>query len=138
MAVNGQTIIDETTLTALGNAIRAKTGGTALMTPAEMVEAINDYKGAFPWSWGTAISNIVIAADYSSAYTQYGSSLQYIALGASCITFINLTVHDDVIGWLDYLPDGGNAQLRVLASVGITDEEAAAVTAKGYSFIWSY
>lgn len=38
--------IQDTTLTAIGNAIREKTGGTGLLTPEEMVQEVGgDYDG---------------------------------------------------------------------------------------------
>ena len=66
----GNAFIKESTLTAIGNAIRSKTGGTDLMLPSEMVGAILDLEviellATVPWSSGTdeQIVAMVAAAD---------------------------------------------------------------------------
>lgn len=134
MAVNGKTIIDESTLLTIANAIRAKTGKTDTMTPAEMVVEIGTIGKLQPfgWSWNYAISNISIGADYVDQSETYGDNLFYLALGASKITLTNITTASNLVNWIGHLPDGGTAVVLVNSGL-LTDDEKSAITAKGYT-----
>lgn len=136
MALNGQTIIDETTLTGIGDAIRSKTGGTALLTLDQMIEEIGKMGAPSPYSWGWlySISNITISSGYADQSEVYGNNLLYFGLGAEVITLTNLTTADDLKAWCNYLPEGGTANVYVLEGL-LSEEEKAAITGKGYTVV---
>lgn len=59
-------LIREPTLTAIGDAIRAKTGGTELLSPAQMVTAINSISaGAAPYGF-VSEETIAVTQDYTT------------------------------------------------------------------------
>lgn len=136
MAVNGQTIINESTLTTIADSIRKKTGESALMSPDEMVtqiEKIGKVK-PFEWSWKHPIKNISVGADYVNDVTTYGDTLIYLSKGAETLTMTNITVADTLVKWLDLLPEGGDAEILVLAGL-LSDDYKTALQEKGYTVV---
>lgn len=136
MAVNDTTIIDETLLVNIADAIRAKTGKTDTMTPAEMVtEIVTIGKlNPFAFSWNYPIRDLAVAAAYASQYSTYGDNLYYLALGAQQITLSEITSRDNLLGWIAYLPDGGSAEVLVLSGL-LMSAEKQAIEEKGYTIV---
>ena len=136
------TIIDESKLTEIGNAIREKTGGTSLLTPAEMVAEIGTISTATPAPWTGAQSTITfgvikVAYDYRNDWEKYGDSVMYIAGALSAsdkIDMSSLSSVEMVIGWTDKLVSGV-CTLVISSSVlsQMTDEQKNAITAKGFT-----
>jgi len=136
MAVNNTTIIDDALLVNIANAIRAKTGKSDMMTPAQMVAEIGTIGKLTPFtfSWDYPIRDITVSAVYASQYSAYGDNLYYLALGALQITLSEITSHDNLVGWLEYLPDGGSAEVLVLSGL-LTNAEKQAIEGKGYTLV---
>lgn len=65
----GKIFIEDRSLTAIGDAIRAKTGGTALLSPAQMVDAIASISaGAAPYGF-VSEETIAVTQDYTTDAT---------------------------------------------------------------------
>lgn len=136
MAVNGQTIINESILTTIADSIRAKTGDTTLMSPEEMVTQIGKIGKATPfeWSWNHPIKNLSVGADYVDDVATYGDTFIYLSKGAETLTMTNITVADNLVKWLDLLPEGGDAEILVLAGL-LSDDYKTALQEKGYTVV---
>lgn len=80
-------LINDSTLTAIGDAIRAKTGGVSLMTPAQMVTEIGSIPSGGGSGYAKKTGSFVLETDYTYAnradQTYTGSIL--IATGLSRI-----------------------------------------------------
>ena len=85
-------LVNDTSLTAIGNAIRGKNGETTLYKPAEMATAITN----LPSGGGGGPDPIVITgnADYYCAYSKL--ALEYIRLFGNTITTENITSASDM------------------------------------------
>ena len=63
----GKYLIDELTLTALGNAIREKTGGSATLSPEQMISAIENLNTDSGSSVGTLVGDTYTIDGYDSS-----------------------------------------------------------------------
>jgi hypothetical protein len=126
-----RTVIDETTLTSLGNAIREKTGKTDLIGPTSMPSEIDGIVVASPYEWQASII-LIIYDDYTVSgpvLRMYGKTLSYV--------YCRCTTVDSLVGYTDYLPSGGTATLNCKTTVyeALTDSQKSAITGKGYTLI---
>lgn len=126
-----RTVIDEATLTSLGNAIREKTGKSDLIGPTSMPSEIAGIVVASPYEWKA--NNIFIIYD---DYTVSGPVLRMYGKTA-VVVYCYCTTVDIFVNYTDYLPTGGTATLFCKKTVyeALTDSQKSAITGKGYDII---
>ena len=139
-----KTLIDESTLTNIGNAIREKTKDTALIAPGDMPAAIAAIPSGTPTPW-TGQSTILWPSiklydtTLMDAYETYGPTLIVYAGNLSATNYIDFRScnKSQLVKWLSYLPEGGKCMIQITSTQStyyLTEEEKTAVTNKGYTW----
>ena len=128
-----RTVINETTLTSMADAIRGKTGKTELIAPLNMPDEIINIPSSPIYSW-VSKSGLVISAENEAAFATSGSVL---ATYGKAIQYVNMycTAVENFVGWSSYLPDGGNAVIYCTSALYamLSDEQKSAIENKGYT-----
>jgi hypothetical protein len=128
-----RTVINETTLTGIADAIREKTGKTDAMAPLEMPTEITNIPTTETYEWTSGIGLTITQANEAL----YAASGAVLATYGKTLAYVNMycTTVENFVGWTNYLPDNGVAVIYCTAVLYalLSDEQKTAVESKGYS-----
>ena len=83
-------LVDETNLTAIGNAIRAKNNSTVKYKPSDMANAINSIKSTMEYTTGDL--QVVSSDAWSFKITQTNHQTITAAPSSACVIFRNVRI----------------------------------------------